>query len=413
MGKNKVLIAQLGARKHYQEPRLFHQWGVLGRLCTDFYAGNGWFTESVRKKNIYQKLPKLAKKGLDRYDPTLKGADIKHFPVLAYRYLKALKYSSTSSTSAINIKFGKKFCSQIIQTGLDDMGIVYGFDGASLELFEYAKSKGIRCILDQTVAERALIHKLLLEEEELWLDWSKKPFTIDSADYSLVERQQKEQKLADNIICGSDFVKSSLVNSGINSSKISVVSLGNYRNDSIQHINPKKYFQKHRELRILFAGAVCLRKGIQYLLQALKKIKGEIPFVCKAVGALQIRDEKVVENSDVCDFLGLIPRSQMKEIYAWADVFVLPSICEGSAMVIYEALSSGLPIITTYNSGSIVRDGTDGYIVPIRDSIEIANKLRLIYDEKLPQRRIEERLKYAEKTYIEACENLKACVYDN
>ena len=69
----------------------------------------------------------------------------------------------------------------------------------------------------------------------------------------------------------------------------------------------------------------------------------------------------------------------MKELYAWANVFVLPSICEGSAMVTYEALSWGLPIITTYNTGSIVRDNIDGFIVPIRDSQAIANKLMHLY----------------------------------
>ena len=50
-------------------------------------------------------------------------------------------------------------------------------------------------------------------------------------------------------------------------------------------------------------------------------------------------------------------------------------------MVIYEALSLGVPVITTYNSGSIVRDGIDGFIVPIRDANAIAEKLIKIHEE--------------------------------
>ena len=62
----------------------------------------------------------------------------------------------------------------------------------------------------------------------------------------------------------------------------------------------------------------------------------------------------------------------MADLYAWADVFLLPFICEGSAMVTYEALSWGLPVITTHNAGSIVRDTVDGWLVPYRDSEAIA-----------------------------------------
>jgi glycosyltransferase involved in cell wall biosynthesis len=70
--------------------------------------------------------------------------------------------------------------------------------------------------------------------------------------------------------------------------------------------------------------------------------------------------------------------------YRWADVFVLPSVCEGSATVCYEALAAGLPVITTPHAGSVVRDGLDGYIVPIRDSGAIAQKLeRLASDPEL------------------------------
>ena len=74
----------------------------------------------------------------------------------------------------------------------------------------------------------------------------------------------------------------------------------------------------------------------------------------------------------------------MTEHYQWGDVFVLPSVCEGSATVIYEALGHGLPVITTPNAGSVVRDGLDGFIVPIRDAAAIVRCLdRLASDGEL------------------------------
>jgi glycosyltransferase involved in cell wall biosynthesis len=72
----------------------------------------------------------------------------------------------------------------------------------------------------------------------------------------------------------------------------------------------------------------------------------------------------------------------MAEHYAWADVFLLPSICEGSATVCYEALAAGLPVITTENAGSVVRDHTEGFIVPIRDASAIVERLETLHRDR-------------------------------
>jgi glycosyltransferase involved in cell wall biosynthesis len=72
------------------------------------------------------------------------------------------------------------------------------------------------------------------------------------------------------------------------------------------------------------------------------------------------------------------------EHYTWADVFLLPTVCEGSATVCYEALAAGLPVVTTPNAGSTVRDGVDGFVVPIRDSETLVERLaRLAEDPEL------------------------------
>jgi len=63
---------------------------------------------------------------------------------------------------------------------------------------------------------------------------------------------------------------------------------------------------------------------------------------------------------------------------------VLPALAEGSAYVCYEALACGLPVITTPNAGSVVRDGIEGYIVPIRDADALAERImRLAHNRPL------------------------------
>lgn len=380
MSDSKVLVAQMGARRHYLVPIVFYQWGILDGFYTDLYSGNNIVTKSLRYPTIYSFLPKILQKVLGRYDPILEKAKIIHFPVFGYRYAQALAKVSSQEIASTFIWAGREFCQKIINNGVGNANVVYGFNGASLELFEYAKTRNIRCVLDQTLAERTLVHQLLLEEEQKWFDWSLSPYQLNDSRLKLAHREQHEQDLADHIICGSKFVKESLIARGIDRKKISIVPLG--RCPEIEECQPKSnsitFNERREELKILFAGTVELRKGIPYLLEALRLIKGKISFTCKVAGTIAIQPEQVGEYSDVCEFLGRVPRLLMSELYTWADVFVLPSICEGSAMVIYEALSWGLPIITTYNSGSIVRDGIDGYIVPIRDSEAIASSLLTI-----------------------------------
>lgn len=382
MKNTKVLVAQPGARKHYQEPLIFHRWGILDRLYTDFYSGHSALANLLRYPRIYQHLPNLLKKGLDRYEPGLKNADIIHFPLLAYQALQALKKAPIEEAGKIYAWGGKEFCQRFINAGLGNANTIYGFNSTSLELFEYAKQRELRCILDQTQAERSLVHKLLQEEEKLWQGWSLSSFIVNDGDLELLQREQGEQDLADRIICGSNFVKNSLIARGIDPNKISVVPLGRLKDENLARHQGIAQSPQEREdgLRILFAGSVGLRKGIPYLLEALRKIKGKIPFTCKIAGTIEIKPERVNEYSDVCEFLGRVSRSQIKDLYTWADVFILPSICEGSAMVTYEAMSFGLPIITTSNSGSLVRDGIDGFIVSIRDIEAIADKVMKIYN---------------------------------
>lgn len=377
MTSPKIAIAQLGARKHYQEPILLHQWGMLDTLFTDFYAGNSLPFHLLRRTKLSRYLPNSAKRGLDRFDPALNNANIIHFPWLGCKYALTLQRVKPQDSVRTFVEIGQLFCQRIINYGLGEADTIYGFNGACLELFEYAKSRGIRCILDQTLAERSYLHQLLSEEAIQWSDCLLKPFKVTKADEELAWRERQEQDFADQIICGSDFVKDSLIRRGIDANKVSVVPLGQATSyGSSFPIRPKSSW-KEREggLRILFAGTVGLRKGVPYLLKALRKIQGEFPFTCKIAGTVELCSEWLQEYTDVCDFLGRISRSEMSTLYNWADVFVLPSICEGSAMVTYEALQSGLPIITTYNAGSIVESASGNWILPIRDSQAIAKAL--------------------------------------
>jgi glycosyltransferase involved in cell wall biosynthesis len=78
------------------------------------------------------------------------------------------------------------------------------------------------------------------------------------------------------------------------------------------------------------------------------------------------------------NFLGHLPKERMEEEFRCADIFVLPTLAEGSASVVYEALAFGVPAITTQSAGSVVTHGKEGLIVPERDSDAIATAIEKI-----------------------------------
>jgi glycosyltransferase involved in cell wall biosynthesis len=69
---------------------------------------------------------------------------------------------------------------------------------------------------------------------------------------------------------------------------------------------------------------------------------------------------------------------------------VLPSVEEGSALVTYEAMACGLPLIVTPNTGAVARDGVDGFVIPARDVGALQEKILYLYEHGDERRRMAE-----------------------
>jgi glycosyltransferase involved in cell wall biosynthesis len=122
---------------------------------------------------------------------------------------------------------------------------------------------------------------------------------------------------------------------------------------------------------------VGLRKGIAYAVETARLLGRAAEF--RWVGAVDLLPDTRSHVERYVQLTGAVPRNQILPHFEWADVFFLPSVCEGSATVIYEALISGLPVITTPNTGSIVAEGVNGFIVPTRDEQAMAERLQRLH----------------------------------
>jgi len=211
------------------------------------------------------------------------------------------------------------------------------------------------------------------KENERWPGWEKPASWAASAAAGL-DAEKQECQLADAIICPSQFVAQGLASLNIPADKMFLVPHG-VEADRVACDRPP--WHGRRPLRLLFVGEVNLLKGVPYLYQALERL-GTTQVTLRLVGAVALQAPYRTLLARCGEVTGLIPRSEIQRHYAWADVFVFPSLCEGSAIVTYEALAAGLPVITTPHAGSVVRDGREGFVVPIRDPEGLAAKIDLL-----------------------------------
>jgi glycosyltransferase involved in cell wall biosynthesis len=228
-----------------------------------------------------------------------------------------------------------------------------------------------------TVVERASAHpvyqaRLLKEEFARW----GLPFRSSQV---VIARALAEMTLADYILIPSDFVRQSFLEEGFPEERLIQIPFG---------VDTTRFCPSEvpaaRPFRALFVGQIGIRKGVPYLLEAWRRL-GWRDAELWLVGRVLPECRPILERYRDLPGLHLVGHlDDPVEAYWQADVFVFPSIEEGSALVTYEALACGLPVVTTPNAGSVVRDGVEGFIVPIREVEALAAALeRLRADEQL------------------------------
>jgi glycosyltransferase involved in cell wall biosynthesis len=290
------------------------------------------------------------------------------FPAFGLRYAWR-QFASRSSGQPYDAYLwgGRTFGRRVVDEGISKADAVYTFNTAGLEILRHAGQNGMQRIMEQTIAPKQMGRRLLAEEHEQHPRWQSPASESDYVE-QFIQREKDEWECADIILCGSEFVKRSVAVCGGPAERCRVVPYGvDFRPTLGEARN------LGRTLRVLTVGSVNLRKGAPYVMEAAQQFGDRVQF--RWVGNNELHSYGVEQLSEHVELTGAVPRSEIGDHYRWADVFLLPSVCEGSATVCYEALSYGLPVVCTSNTGSIVRDGVEGFVVPIRDSKAIADRI--------------------------------------
>jgi len=152
--------------------------------------------------------------------------------------------------------------------------------------------------------------------------------------------------------------------------------------------------KENSKLRVLFAGSMSQRKGLGDLFNAMKLLDTDkIELI--VMGSLMAPMAFYRAQYPSFTYMPNRPHYQVLELMRSCDVLCLPSIVEGRALVMQEAMSQGLPIIITAHTGGadLIIEEKTGFLIPIRSPEAIAEKLSWFLENKT---RISEMRVYAQ-----------------
>ena len=395
---------------HYAVPRVLSEAALLERFYTDFCASKGWPRLLHLVPNSMR--PDSVRRLLDRSPKGVDPARIVAFNAFGREYARRRRSATTpTGQTASYLWAGREFCRLVLEGGLDAALGVYCFNSAALEILQRARLEGRQTVLEQIIAPKRIERQILMEEANSFTGWETAQGRDALAD-DFIAREEAEWAAADTILCGSQFVVDSIRQLGGPVEKCVVVPYGvelpGHRGEDgrqmavgVAEDGKQKAEDRRRPLRVLTVGAVGLRKGSPYVLEAAKQLKGQAVF--RMVGSIAVTREAETKLREHLELTGAVPRSEIAKHFLWADVFLLPSLCEGSATVTYEALGYGLPVVCTPNTGSVVRDGVEGFIVPARDVNAMVERLQTLAQDYslLKQLRLDARMRAEEYTLAE------------
>lgn len=333
--------------------------GGIGNVA--YYAVGG-----IYKHGYLKKLLCLSSKRTEIESSKIKKISLVYYPGLVLHGVRKFLYPK------FNLWFLDAWHDHFASKHIEECDIFHGWNNHSLQSLRRAKELGARTIIERASSHPLTQDKLLREEYER--------YGIKRGPNPALGRSCKELEECDYVAIPSDFVRGSFIEQGFDGDKLIQIPFG----VDIDKFKPVE--KKDNVFRAIFVGSVQLRKGVQYLLEAWDSLnlKNAELLICGGIHEnAKYLVRKYRQNKSI-KFLGHVSSVPYEE----ASVFVFPSIEEGSALVTYEAMACRLPVIVTYNTGSIARDGKNGFVIAIRDINALKEKIRYCYDNPEETRRM-------------------------
>jgi glycosyltransferase involved in cell wall biosynthesis len=246
---------------------------------------------------------------------------------------------------------------------------VHAYEDCSLASFVEARRLGKACIYDMPIGYHPAWTRTQAELLRRYDDWLPAA-AIWSERYTRPDQKRREMELADLVLAPSAFAYETIARFHPDKP----VAVASYGVDTVAW--PVARRSAGVDITFLFAGPCSLRKGVPLLLDAWRAA-GLKHARLQLVGSWQLVESKKRELPPRVQWADAVALDELRKHYAQADVFVLPTYFEGRALVIGEALSSGLPVLSTPASGAgDLIDADCGHLIPIGNLDALVESLR-------------------------------------
>jgi alpha-maltose-1-phosphate synthase len=370
---DRVLVACPDARPPaYQAVIGLNHAGLLGRFVTASYYDPDGALAALIRRFAPDRLERLL---LRRHDPEIPVDRVRAHPVfdMAVRLETRLATSRPRLKRAL-AKWRTRWFDDRLARSVEELrprALLAFSDVASVRTFPVCRRLGIPTILSMVhgdVREEQVVLEQEAETSPEFLSIYLGTGRLDRDELRwLHDRRLRELALADRVAVPSEHIAETLVRHGTPRERIRVIP---YAADC-RRFRPLPGKRHGSDCTFLFAGGISQRKGIKYLLEAWRLIRRP-GWRLQLLGPLPGDTTPLRPYLDMVEPLGRVPHDQMPARMSQADVFVFPSLFEGSAVVTYEALACGLPSVVTPDSGSVVQDGIEGFLVGPRDIAALA-----------------------------------------
>lgn len=252
-------------------------------------------------------------------------------------------------------------------------GVLFSYSYAARDLFREAKQLGWKTILGQIdpgPEECRLVAGLELAHSGYRSH--RRP-----APTAYFDLWREELELADSVIVNSEWSRQALLKEGVPAERLHVIPIPYESGSPLLRRSVPDGFSPARPLRLLFLGQINLRKGIAELLEAMNRLQGEAVELC-IVGRPQLEIPALLRELPSIRWVPEVPRHQVAPYFADADLFVLPTHSDGFGLTQVEALSAGVPVLTSPFCAQLVEDGVNGRVLPEITASSLATAIRAV-----------------------------------
>jgi len=366
-----------------QAARAFHERGALAGFVTGVN-----FAESGFVRKLCAHLPS----GLDeRAAKQLRRRTITQVPatkVVCYPWLEMLrivlaKYvkNPTYADRAWDL-LSHRFDRTVARRHLEGVQAVHAFEYTAKYTFEEAANRGVARILAMPSMDSKEVEDIKTLEEARFPELQGRHHRYFAAHFNRrYERRRAETALADVIVANSELTRCSHVKAGVDPEKIVSVPLA--APPAVAEI-VKPETDIKRPLSVVWAGNLVIQKGAHYFFDAWRALALGDCGRATAYGAIGLPDRVLRSTPRGLELMGSVPQQDMFAAFEQADVLVFPTLADGFGMVVMEAFSRGLPVITTDKAGAseFVKHGWNGLVISAGDPTVIADALRWCLDNR-------------------------------